>query len=148
MGNTKGQRNCVGLLCLSNALLNMRLNLVIFWKTLFLQFGENEFAIYGHFKPSSAGGVKCHGYNILFELIDNLVRHTGGLFFIPSSRAVFNFYLCHLSSLLKGENLPCVAAYFTVCLKSSEVRLGKKSARWSRFSVIPSSPAALVILCQ
>ena len=81
-----------------NPALNMRLNFLVVWKTLLLEFGEHQFAINRNFKATTAGWNQGNSFNILLKRIDNLIRHPDGLWFIASRCAIFNFYPGHVTS--------------------------------------------------
>ena len=83
-------------LCLCDALFDVRLYFRIFGKALFFLLGKYEFAIHGHFKFSTRSGIEHKSFDILLELVDQLVRQTDGLFFITSSRAIFKFDFYHV----------------------------------------------------
>ena len=82
----------------------MRLDLVVFREPPFLDLGEDEVAVDAEFKPPLVGGDEGEGFDVLFERFQNRVRHTDGLGFIASSRAIDEFEF-HLSILLLKQSL-------------------------------------------
>ena len=75
----------------------MRLDFLVFRKTLLLELGEHQFAINRNLKATTAGRNQGNSFDILLKRIDNLIRHPDGLCFIASSCTIFNFYPGHVT---------------------------------------------------
>ena len=81
----------------------MGLNFFVFGKAFLFEFGEDEFAINGDFETATARRDQGDAFDVLFELVDNFIRHPDGLFFVASSCAIFDFDFGHESLLVGSE---------------------------------------------
>ena len=72
-------------------LLQMRLDLSVLRKSLFLKLRIDQVSVERDFESTPAGRYQCESFYILLECLKNLFRQTDGLFFIASLRAVFDF---------------------------------------------------------
>ena len=76
----------------------MRLNLFVFREPSLLELGVDEFTVDGNLESAPARGHQGEGLDVLLELLNDTFRHTDGLGFIASRRAVFDPDFGHLLS--------------------------------------------------
>ena len=83
---------------LSDPLGDVRLDLFVFREPSLLELGVDEVAVDGDLESAAAGGNQGEGLDVLLEFLNDTFRHTDGLGFIASRRAVFDPDFGHLLS--------------------------------------------------